>query len=408
MMLERETLTELLVDVSKIEVVELKPEWFDTKEFRYMVEDVNEHKDSDHVLMLDRIQERYTDSTMDKEEIINLFAEGLTNARLKDHAREMKVRFYEKKVRERSEAYTFKPTEDMLNKLKDVLVELNEVQGSFNEQGLKEAVAELYDEMENGMKSGIHTFEKLDRIVGDGMAGGMLITIGSRPAVGKSSFGVNLVLQALKNEENVTVDFYGLEMIRKELLKKTISAMTEINSYKFVNTKLHLDREEKNKVVASATYLEGQDLNIIDNLYYIDDIVRSIKRRKEQAKGNYIAFIDYLQLVQSDQRHAQRYLVIGEITRKLKKLANTLDIPIVIFSQLSRGVEAREDKTPNLADLRESGDIEQDSNIVAFLSNDAEEEGIVKFTIAKNRNGATATIPFRFFKSKSLFVEVEE
>jgi len=131
MMLERETLTELLVDVSKIEVVELKPEWFDTKEFRYMVEDVNEHKDSDHVLMLDRIQERYTDSTMDKEEIINLFAEGLTNARLKDHAREMKVRFYEKKVRERSEAYTFKPTEDMLNKLKDALVELNEVQGSF-------------------------------------------------------------------------------------------------------------------------------------------------------------------------------------------------------------------------------------------------------------------------------------
>jgi len=165
-----------------------------------------------------------------------------------------------------------------------------------------------------------------------------------------------------------------------------------------------LSDEEKKKVIASSEWLEKRDLSLLDNYFDVDSISRAIRRRAYSVKGKYIAFVDYLQLISGDTR-LQRYLQIGEVTRKLKRLTNELDIPIIIFSQINRGVDSREDKMPTLSDLRESGDIEQDSNAVIFLAADKDDESIVNVRVAKNRAGKTATIPFRMFKQLSLFEE---
>lgn len=406
--METEVVSELLLDVTKIKTIKIEPKWFTDRNLAYIVADVVEQDGDDHdfIMMAERIKEKHPDSIVTKDLLIDLATNSIVNTHLAKHARNLEIKYHENRLANYSQHYAEQPTVKNYKKMKDAMLLLDDVRDAEQDNGdLSVAIEELYEEIENGIASGVHTFGSIDAVLGDGMSGGMLVTIAARPAVGKTTFGVNLVLQALRNEtKGIRADFFGLEMMKKEMLKKFVSSITGIDSYKFVNTKLQLNRDEKNHVVASATWLNDSGLSIIDNQFDIDDIERTIRRRRFSEDGKYIAFIDYLQLV-NVKGIEQRYLQIGEVTRRLKKLANELDIPIVIFSQVSRGVEARQDKTPTLADLRESGDIEQDSSVVAFLSNDQDDDGLVRFTVAKNRNGRTTMIPFRFLKSKSTFVE---
>ena len=406
--MERIVLTELLFDISKIKTVEIDLDWFVNKEYRYIAEDIiiSDGEDSDFIMMEQRIKSRHNDSRVTKDLIFELATEASTNSNFEKHSKEMKIRYYERRLAEYSKQYSDRPTTYNYKLLKDEMALLDEIRNAEEDIGdLDPVVEELYYEMENGVKSGVHTFETIDFVLGDGMYGGMLMTLAARPSVGKTTMAVNMGIQAMNNNEDVVVDFFSLEMTRKEMLKKFIGAKTGINSYKFVNTKLQLSDQEKARVVAEAEWLKSMGIGIMDRVFKIDDIIRTIRRRKYSTKGKYIAVIDYLQLVQTDS-NVQRYLQIGEITRKLKQVANVLDIPILILSQVGRGVESRENKTPTLADLRESGDIEQDSSVVCFLSKNEDDEGLVDFTVAKNRNGATAKLDFRFLKSKSLFEEV--
>lgn len=414
--MEREIIVQLLMDVSKIKVVELDSDWFLDKNLEYIVEDVvlTDGDDSDLVMMAERIKERHPDSVVSKEMLFDMYSEGISNARLEKHAKELKIRHHERKLATYSSIYSEKPDAVNYRKMKDAMMAVDELKNTEEDTGeISGAIEELYFEMENGSVSGVHTFEALDAVLGDGMAGGMLITIGARPGVGKTTYGVNMAIEAVKNEPDLKADFFSLEMAKKEMLKKFISNLTGLNSYKFVNTKLQLSDAEKSSVVAKASWLESKGIGLIDNKFTIDSIVRAIRRRAYSAKGKYIAFVDYVQLIRGNDR-LQRYQQIGEVTRKLKLLTNELDIPIVIFSQINRGVESRDDKTPTLADLRESGDIEQDSNVVMFLHSKTEktqegkdvDTGIVNLIIAKNRSGRTAEIPYRFYKDKSQFEEV--
>lgn len=408
MSLEVNVMMELLFDVSKLQTVEINGKWFKNKNLRYIVEYLKETDgDDDFIMMADKISQKHPDFEWNKNDLINMATESVSNSRLEKHVKELKVRYYEGQLADYSRQFATKPSVDRLNAMKTAMNELDDVKNEGEEFGIRGAVDELYYELEHGMKSGVHTFEQLDMILGDGLSGGMLVTIGARPSVGKTTFGMNMLIEGLKNHEDFTGDLFSLEMTKKEMLKKFISRLTGINSYKFVNTKLQLSKEEKNRVVANAEWLAEEDLTIHDDKFHIDDIIRTIKRRKHESKGRYVAFIDYLQLVKSTEK-ANRYLEIGEITRELKQVANQLDIPIVIFSQLSRGIESRQTKKPVLSDLRESGDIEQDSSVVLFLSKDEEEDGLIDLTVAKNRNGALAEIKYRFFRSKSEFVELVE
>lgn len=410
--MEREVVAELLLDVSKIKVVEFSEKWFNDKNLKYIVEDIiaTDGNDEDFIMMSERIRERHSDSLVVKDLLFDLTNEAVSNSRLMAHAKELKVRYFERRLSQYSIVYAEKPTVDNFKRLKDAMMQVDEVKNAEEDQGdIEKASEELYYEMENGVSSGVRTYPKLDMILGDGMAGGMLITIGARPAVGKTTFGINLAIKALEKNQNATVDFFSLEMTQKQMLKKFVSKMTGINSYKFVNTKLQLSEAEKNRVKDSAGKLKERQLGLIDNCFDIDSLARAIRRRAYSAEGKYIAFLDYLQLINGDNK-MQRYLQIGEVTRRLKLLSNELDIPIVIFSQINRAVENRQDKVPTLADLRESGDIEQDSNVVAFLYSDSEydgvDDGITKLIISKNRDGKLGTIPFTMLKSQSSFEEL--
>ncbi|MBS7390629.1 MAG: DnaB-like helicase C-terminal domain-containing protein, partial [Fibrobacter sp.] len=236
---------------------------------------------------------------------------------------------------------------------------------------------------------------------------GMLITIGARPGVGKTAYAINLAMEAMNRQPDLAVDFFTLEMSKIQMIKRFISRMCEINSMKFRNPKLTLKSDEKAKVTASGFQLLGSELRVHDSMFHIREIERQIRRRHYEVKGKpYIAFVDYLGLVEASDTRQPRHIQVGEITRTLKILTNELNIPIVLLSQLNRAVENRQDKKPNLSDLRESGSVEQDSNVVMFLHEDGEDEGKTIVSVAKNREGFTGDIEYRFLKSKMYFEEV--
>ena len=151
------------------------------------------------------------------------------------------------------------------------------------------------------------------------------------------------------------------------------------------------------------------DIRVYDRTPNLSDILTVIRRNAAKAKSNkYVAFVDYIGLV-SAPNQSERYLQVGEITRQLKVTANEYDVPIIALSQLSRAIESRMDKRPALSDLRESGSIEQDSNVVGFLYKPNEEEApqVERLAIEKNREGATGDIYLVFTPSEMKFMEID-
>lgn len=186
--------------------------------------------------------------------------------------------------------------------------------------------------------------------------------------------------------------------------------MTTLNTYYLRKMNKMLKPGDKELVRATIEYFKQKDLKVYDTVSELNHILGIIKERAAgQAPGKYLAVIDYVGLIKVNNNRDRR-LQIEQITRELKNLANEHQVPIVILSQLSRGVEQRQDKSPILSDLRESGSIEQDSNVVGFLSNEETEENHegyqrVKFSIKKNREGDLMDSTFKFYKAQMNFVE---
>ena len=186
--------------------------------------------------------------------------------------------------------------------------------------------------------------------------------------------------------------------------------MTTLNTYYLRKMNKMLKPDDKELVRETIEYFKQKDLKVYDTILELNQILGIIKERSSgRDAGKYLAVIDYVGLIKVNNNRDRR-LQIEQITRELKNVANEYQVPIVILSQLSRGIEQRQDKTPMLADLRESGSIEQDSNVVCFLSNEETEENHegyqrVKFSIKKNREGDLMDSTFRFYKSRMDFVE---
>ena len=255
--------------------------------------------------------------------------------------------------------------------------------------------------------NGIKTYFTLNNILGGGLMPGRLLTIGARPGVGKSAFAVNLIIEALKQQPELTVDMFSLEMSNAENYNRLLACKTGISAGKFINPQKSLSDAEKVEVEKAGNVLKDYHLQLYDKQVELPQIVKTMRQRAADADKGYLAIVDYLGLIgvrsQSDRR-----LQIEEITRQFKVLTNELGIPIVLLSQLSRGIENRQDKQPVLSDLRESGSIEQDSNAVGFLwnsdrQNEKSDIRTVTLTIAKNREGALGSIDFRFFAPKLQF-----
>ena len=253
-----------------------------------------------------------------------------------------------------------------------------------------------------GVSSG---FKKLDKMT-SGFQNSDLIIIAARPGMGKTSFSLNILMHAAL-VHGLNVGFFSLEMAKEQLMMRMLSAKSKINFGK-IRTGFLSDAEFQ-KTVDAATSLQRANI-FIDDTPAINSLdLRSRTRRLQADKGIDLLIVDYLQLMRGTGRTESREREIAEISLSLKALAKEMKIPIIAISQLSRQTEARTDKKPQLSDLRESGALEQDADMVMFLHradaykrNIEERDGLAEIIIGKQRNGPTGTVSLAFLDSQGV------
>ncbi len=261
-----------------------------------------------------------------------------------------------------------------------------------------------------GLTSG---FKDIDDYTAGFQAGNFVI-LAARPAMGKTSMALTMAAAVAKDEQK-PVAFFSLEMTNEELVTRLLCAEARINSQ---NLKRGNIRDpEWEKISSGMSALSQLPIYIDDSGTVTVTEIRSRCRRLQSGDGLSAVFIDYLQLVRpsTSSRPQNRNDELSEICRTLKATAKDLKIPIFALAQLNRGVESRNDKRPMLSDLRDSGAIEQEADMVTFLYRDdyynpesAPEPGMTEFIIAKSRSGPTGTVKLRFLKEHTLFVPYGE
>ena len=262
-----------------------------------------------------------------------------------------------------------------------------------------------YNSSQDGKLFGLDTgFSELNRMTG-GLQKSDLIILGARPSMGKTAFALNILANLAR--KNVPVAIFSLEMSSEQLTNRLFSLYGLIDSNSIRLGKL--DGNELERLTLTSTILSGKPLYIDDTADLNMSKLRTKARKLKREKDIKLLVIDYLQLMQGSSRKIDRQQEISEISRSLKLLARELDITIIALSQLSRAVESRQDKRPMLSDIRESGAIEQDADIVMFLYRDeyynanTNDKGLTELIIAKHRNGAIGTVNLKFSKQFCLF-----
>lgn len=258
-------------------------------------------------------------------------------------------------------------------------------------------------------------FEVIDRLT-SGLHPGNLVIIAARPSMGKSGLGLNIASH-VSVKLGLPVAFFTLEMTRDEVMQRTLASEAMIDSQKIRNGR-GLTGEDWQRLSAAASRVEAAPLYIDDSsLSTVGDIRSKARRMKMQHPNLALVVVDYLQLMTGSGSEDSRVQEISRISRGLKILAGDLEVPIVALSQLSRAVEQRHDKRPILSDLRDSGSIEQDADVVMFIYRDeyynpetaAEDgtEGIAEVNISKQRNGPTSTVKLAFVKKLAGFDDLQ-
>tara|TARA_B100000131_G_scaffold81846_2_gene78865 strand:+ start:107879 stop:109237 length:1359 start_codon:yes stop_codon:yes gene_type:complete len=253
-----------------------------------------------------------------------------------------------------------------------------------------------------GVPSG---FKKLDKMTA-GLQSSDLIILAARPGMGKTSFSLNIVLNAAITN-GLNVGFFSLEMTKEQLMMRMLSSKSKINFSK-IRTGF-LSDNELDSIKNCSNSFERSNIYIDDTPAINSLELRSRARRLKSDKGLDLLIVDYLQLMRGITRSDNREREIAEISSALKSLAKELQIPIIAISQLSRQTEARTDKKPQLSDLRESGALEQDADMVLFIHrgdaykrNIEERDGIAEIIIGKQRNGPTGTVTLAFLDSQGV------
>ncbi|MCB5372944.1 replicative DNA helicase [Amedibacillus dolichus] len=293
-------------------------------------------------------------------------------------------------------ATDFKSSRDVVSNVMQELMKLRSMEGHIT-----------------GVKTG---YTDLDRVT-NGFQRGDLIILAARPAMGKTAFALNLALNASFYNSGA-IAIFSLEMPAEALMKRILSAKSAVESSKLRSGNLRDD--EFNKLNEAANELMATKLFVDDSSNVKISEVFSKCRKLRSEHGLDLVVIDYLQLISGSGRSSgdNRQQEISEISRSLKGLAREMECPVIALSQLSRSVETRPDKHPMLSDLRESGAIEQDADIVMFLyrdeyynkdensQEDAETTNTTDVDIAKHRNGATGRIQLAFQKNISAFYNI--
>lgn len=257
-----------------------------------------------------------------------------------------------------------------------------------------------------GTKTG---YSDLDRVL-VGMGPGDLVLVGARPGMGKTSFVLNIASQVSLADPSKAVCVFSLEMSAEQLVLRLLSSEALVDSYALRSGKI--EKDDWVKLTHAAEQLSRCNI-------YIDDTsgmsVAQMKAKLRKIDNLGLVVIDYLQLMQSDRKIDNRVQEVSDISRNLKLLAKELEIPVVCCAQLSRGAEQRKDAKPMLADLRDSGAIEQDADVVMFLyrseyynTEQAEEQNIAEVIVAKNRHGSTDSVKMKWIGKYTKFLTLQK
>ncbi|MFK7928377.1 MAG: replicative DNA helicase [Myxococcota bacterium] len=274
----------------------------------------------------------------------------------------------------------------------------------------------LIDEEVNNLQSlqeagetvvGVTTgFDELDQKL-TGLRAGQLIILAARPGMGKTSLVLNIAQNAALRG-GVGVGVFSLEMTRSELVGRMMTAEAEVHANN-MRTGTLSDDDWKRVLLASES-LRGTQVFIDDTpALTIGDLRARARKLKADTPSLQLIVVDYLQLMRGDDPRAPRIQQVGDISRGLKALAKDLELPVVALSQLNRGVESRQDKRPMLSDLRESGAIEQDADVILFIyrddyyNPDSTEPGVAEVIIAKQRAGSTGSVKLAFMGQYTKF-----
>ncbi|MFA1819666.1 replicative DNA helicase [Virgibacillus oceani] len=306
--------------------------------------------------------------------------------------------------------------EEVLNEAEKNILEVSSRQNTGAFKSIKDVLIEVYDDIEmlhnqsadvTGVASG---FRDLDRLT-SGFQRNDLIIVAARPSVGKTAFALNVAQNvAVNTDENVAI--FSLEMGAEQLVSRMLCAEGNIDAQRLRNGQLQSD--DWSKLTMAMGSLSNAGIFIDDSPGIRVAEIRSKCRRLKQEHGLGMILIDYLQLIQgSANSRENRQQEVSEISRSLKALARELNVPLIALSQLSRGVESRQDKRPMMSDLRESGSIEQDADIVGFLYRDdyydteSEKQNIIEIIISKQRNGPVGSVELAFVKEYNKFVDLD-
>ena len=262
----------------------------------------------------------------------------------------------------------------------------------------------------DGTLLGIPTgFRDLDDLTG-GFQSGQMIVIAARPAIGKSTLGLDIARAASINAGKASVIF-SLEMSREEITKRMLSAESGVKLTRM--TKGPMGPSDWDRLASAATRVSKAPLYIDDSPNMSLMEIRAKCRRLKQKHDLGLVVVDYLQLMSSGRKVESRQQEVSEFSRALKLLAKEIQVPVIAISQLNRGPEQRGDKKPMLSDMRESGSIEQDADIVILMHREDAYDpdnrpGEADFIIAKHRSGPTATVAVAFKKDYAHFADMAQ
>lgn len=312
-------------------------------------------------------------------------------------------------------------TKEVVDQAERLLLDVTNQDIRRNEESIDTILADVYEELQKGAAEGdgiqgVRTgFPTIDQCL-LGLRAGQMVVIGARPGVGKTSFALNLATNAAYH--GASVAFFSLEMSRVEIAQRLLAAYSRVGLREIRSSRIA--REQWPALVQAVSDISELDIVIDDTPGTTVTEIRAKARRILHGKENGLVIVDYLQLISPPSgrfRADSRATEVSEMSRGIKILAKDLGVPVVALSQLNRTVENRQGKRPQLSDLRESGSIEQDADIVALLDRSMTEEEANRedrpglnettFIIAKNRSGALADVPLTFLGGSTKFVEID-
>lgn len=390
--------------------------------FDAMIELYNEAKPVDLITLQNKLKEKELPAELYSLDFIrDLITSVPTSANVKYYANIVKEKAVLRRLIKVTEGITNEcylnkePVETILEQTEKQIFDVVQNKSSGDYVDIKDIVLSSLESIEAASKSkgsvtGIATgFYDLDYKTA-GLQPSDLVLIAARPSMGKTAFVLN-VAEYVALKSNVCTAIFSLEMSKDQLVKRIISMNSKVDSQSIRSGELQ--DEDWAKIVESAKVIGNSGL-IIDDTPGISISELRSKCRKYKLEHNLgLVIIDYLQLMSGSKKSESRQQEISEISRSLKALAREINAPVVALSQLSRAVEQRPDKRPMLSDLRESGAIEQDADVVMFIyrddyyNHDSEEAGVSEIIIGKQRNGPTGTVKLAWLSQFTKFANLE-